>query len=74
MAWVETWFPWWTYEEDEDEDWSILDKKAQEEKLESRRRLTMLQGFALRGPLEVGVAPSKVTYTYQGEKTTSVLK
>ena len=64
MAWVETWFPWWVWEEEEEgeDDWSILDKKEQEARTRLAEHSAMLRD--LRSSVRQVAAPEKSRETF----------
>ena len=74
MGWVETWFPWWVEEEDEDEDWSILDKKAQEAKQQLETCSSKLQAYSLNPLLGADQEQSKVISMLRELEIASVSK
>ncbi len=71
-AWVETYFPWFVYEDEDLEDWSILDKKELVEKKEFKKRYAPLQDWPSNVHLVVDQEPSKVIFMYRGRETASV--
>ena len=61
-------------EEDEEEDWSILDKKERAEKRAYETYLSRLQDWRSRGYPEVVVGESRAIYMSQDSATVSALR
>ncbi len=64
----------WFYEAEEDEDWSIADKKAHAESKAYKKYLQKLQASRLSGCQVAEAGQSRVTYISSADAIVSVLK